>query len=383
MKKILLLITLLFMHSSFAEVKVKNLNLTKSNGKATLQVSYEGILSADPVVTVRNNNIVQIALKDGVVWPKMESKVNLLKRSARKDTTLMAYQFSKVLARVRAILPFKIKENNLDIRLKDHKILVSFPMIKSERKALVHNVLKKAVKVKSKEKYDESFLDALIAENDQGKQAPKKISTSLSKLKKQTSSTKSIEDKVDTKLSGVDKSLDLKSEKKSSFSIISYFGKFVVFLGVILLFFYGVVTLMKKGVLKKGKLGFLNNTSVITVLNTTYVGPKRSLMLVKVHQQTFLISSTEKGIEFLSEVNDTAGLLREGERDVSGSNFDTALTDDSVEDAPIKLKEDITKSQPIEQNSGILTALKKTQNKDQVRFSDQIKSKVRNLKPLQ
>jgi hypothetical protein len=47
------------------------------------------------------------------------------------------------------------------------------------------------------------------------------------------------------------------------------------------------------------------------------------------------------------------------------------------------LKENITESKPLNDHSGILASLKKSKTKDQVRFSDQIKSKVKNLKPLQ
>jgi flagellar biogenesis protein FliO len=301
----------------------------------------------------------------------------------------MAYQFNKNIARIRAILPFQVKESSLDIRLKNHQIHVTFPVKKMAKAVRMGEIAKKNVQVKSKEKYDESFLDALIAENDQVKKNPvqdnkKNTNSTLVKLQKDVNPNKKVEDKVNTKLSGIDQKFNLDNKKESKFSIVNYFGKFVVFLGAILLFFYGIIALMKKGILKKGKLGFLNNTEVITVLNTTYIGPKRSLMLVKVHQQTFLISSTERGIEFLSEVDDTAGLLREGEREVAGSNFDTALNDDNVGNATVTLKDDITQSKPLDgESKTILNVLKKGQNKDQVRFSEQIKSKVRNLKPLQ
>ena len=46
-------------------------------------------------------------------------------------------------------------------------------------------------------------------------------------------------------------------------------------------------------------------------------------------------------------------------------------------------KKDITQSMPLREEKGILAALKKNTVKEHVRFSDQIKSKVKNLKPLQ
>ena len=80
--------------------------------------------------------------------------------------------------------------------------------------------------------------------------------------------------------------------KKDNFSLMEYGGKFVAFLGLVLLLFYGLVTLMKKGFIKKGKLGFLNNAEQVSVLNQTFIGPKKSLMLVKAHNQVFLVSNT-------------------------------------------------------------------------------------------
>jgi flagellar biogenesis protein FliO len=165
-------------------------------------------------------------------------------------------------------------------------------------------------------------------------------------------------------------------ERKEGFSFVGYASKFIAFLGVVLLFFWGVVQLMKKGVLSKGKLGFLNNTQLVTVLSTTYVAPKRAILMVKAHNQVFLVSSSESGMSFIAEVKDVPGVVKETERVVAGSNFD-----DSVETAEttapreeIKVKEDIYQSK-IEEKAGV--------QKDIVRFSDELKKKVKNLKSLQ
>jgi flagellar biogenesis protein FliO len=164
--------------------------------------------------------------------------------------------------------------------------------------------------------------------------------------------------------------------RKDNFSFAGYAGKFIAFLGVVLLFFYGMTQLIKKGVLSKGKLGFLNNTQLVSVLSTTYVAPKRAILMVKAHNQVFLVSSSESGMSFIAEVKDVPGLVKEGERAITGTNFDdsAAIAKDATPRDEIRVKENIYESAAIEEK-GI--------QKDIVRFSDELKKKVKNLKSLQ
>ncbi len=165
--------------------------------------------------------------------------------------------------------------------------------------------------------------------------------------------------------------------RKDNFSFAGYAGKFIAFLGVVLLFFYGVTQLMKKGVLSKGKLGFLNNTQLVSVLSTTYVAPKRAILMVKAHNQVFLVSSSESGMSFIAEVKDVPGLVKEGERAITGTNFDDSAetAKDAAPSTEMRVKEDIYQS--------IATEEKGSVQKDIVRFSDELKKKVKNLKSLQ
>ena len=158
---------------------------------------------------------------------------------------------------------------------------------------------------------------------------------------------------------------------------MGYAGKFTAFLGFVLLFFWGVVQLMKKGVLSKSKLGFLNNSQLVSVLSTTYVAPKRAILLVKAHNQAFLVSSSESGMSFIAEVKDVPGLVKQTEREITvEGNFDDSVAVASTKEvAGIKEKLDIYQSQAVEEKSSV--------QKDFVRFSDELKKKVKNLKSLQ
>ena len=361
MKKFLALSLVFLSLSSLGaadSVQVKNLQYkSKGNASGELSISLKGDLKTAPDLTVKDR-MVQVAIPNAVVWPKIEKRISLNKNL---DTTIMAYQFNKKLVRVRAMLPYSIKglEDRVSITISGNKINLHFPKVVSAVAPAKRRIVKKA-KPAGVDQYNESYLDKLIKEKEEqvgvAKKAPKKVV-----------------DQVNVALAGVEKSEVLPT--KSSFSLTSYVGKFVAFLGVVLLLFYGVVALMKKGVLKKGKLGFLNSTKVIEVINTTYVGPKRSLMLIKAHNQVFLVANTEKGMEFLSEVNDVAGLMKDGEKTLAGNNFDSDLGSADLLEKSFNIKEDIEKPAQSE--------LKTSEVTDSVKLSQKIKDKVKTLKPLQ
>ena len=167
-----------------------------------------------------------------------------------------------------------------------------------------------------------------------------------------------------------------------NFSFAGYAAKFTIFLALVLGLFYGVVQLLKKGVFNRGKLGFLNNTQLIEVLSTTYVAPKRSLMVIKAHKQIFLVSNSEAGLTFLSEMTDTTGLIKEGEKFMTGTNFDLNLAAENNSDyeSMIKLKDNINESTPVNEDKGLS---KIAIAKDIVKFSDELKKKAKKLKPIE
>jgi len=119
-----------------------------------------------------------------------------------------------------------------------------------------------------------------------------------------------------------------KSSKIPSIDVSSIQGQMVkiaLILMCLVAFIILAAKFFKKFVTGKNKLGFLKSTQVVEVLNTTYIGPKRQLILVRAHEQVVLIASHESGVEFLCEVNDLATLLKHKEREATGNNFDTTI----------------------------------------------------------
>ena len=355
-----------------ASVRIENIifdNAQKDNSKITIILGSE--LQSTPNLEIKevksnlNQTIVQLEIPNSIVWPKITKKVKF--NGSSDDSTLMAYQFNQNLVRIRAILPYSLSKSLQDkVRFSDesNRIVLYIPnpikTISSTKPILKTKTLKFNMpkKQKSKNNYDEQFLEQLLSDKEN------------SNLK---SDEKTSKDKVSLKQASPQKV----ESNLGTFSVTKYIGKFVAFLGAILLLFYGIVHLLKKGVIKKSKLSFLNNMNTVTVMNTTYMGPKKNLVLVKVHNQVLLLGSDEKGIHFLTEIKDTASLFKDGEKDITGTNFDTNLNKAEVSPKNFKLKEEF------KTNESSKTITKKSRDEVSVKLSDQIKNKMKNLKPLQ
>ena len=392
MKKILfacaLLMTSLTLFARGAKVEGVNFEDRGNEGRVVIELNQE--LQEFPELSVKGN-YVQVAIPGSYVWPKIEKKFSY---ADQFDSEIMAYQFNKDKVRVRAILPNSMEDNSnrVSLSLKGKTIVVNFPKAAMKKTASVGRapaIVGGAEDVKVVDKYDESYLDKLLKEKEE--------SIKLKDLKKKTT-------KIEGKTSAVAKadqgssdqvSMALSGTKKdgSNLSLMSYAGKFAGFLALVLLIFYAVVTLFKKGAFKKGKLGFLNSTKIVEVLNTTYIGPKRSLLLIRAHNQVFLVGSSEKGLHMISEVDGLNQIFKAGEKEISGSNFDTNLETAEKKNPSFKLKEflnqenldEITTEDDGEENFALaaVTKEKKNEKSAKVKFSQQIKNKVKDLKPLQ
>ncbi len=352
-----------------ASVKIKSIDLDATGDKvATMKISYSGELTTTPELNVGKDH-VQVVLNGATVWPKIEKKAHL---ATSNDSTVMAYQFDKNLVRARAIIPMNLmgQENAVKVRQTPGKIEVIFPKVAGA----VATTTKTSNT--NKDQYDESYLETLSQEKKEANTAAI-AATTAARAPSESFTTLATKVKDEVKTTQAAPTV----EAKPSFSIAGYVGKFVAFLGVVLLLFYGVVQLMKKGVLGKGKLGFLSNTNLIEVISTTYIAPKRSLMLVKAHKQIFLVSNSETGIQFLSELSDTTGLVKQGEKEMLGSNFDSDLdtaSNNQQLEKKVKLKQMIAATDTYSEDLSSMVA----PNEDKVSFSSELKKKMKGLKPL-
>jgi flagellar biogenesis protein FliO len=374
--------------STQAGVKVTSLNLKTNGPTGYVQIALEGRSSELPDLKIFGNTI-EMTISDADSFNAISKNISGAQLSAN---------VLNGKAIVKAILPYEINRDGVNLDLKSKAIEIVFPRggkavakLQADRPVVVekptptpvvnkeNKILSKVEATIPKEALDENYLNKLMKDDAE---TTARRDTDIPPQKPEN-------DEVKLKQSAIAKNTTAsvaeapRAQKTSSegISLAGYAVKFTVFLALVLVVFYGVVQLLKRGVFNRGKLGFLNNTQMIQVLSTTYVAPKRSLMVVKVHKQIFLVANSENGIQFLSEMTDTAGLIKEGEKIVTGTNFDINLgsASETTEETSFKLKENIAESTPVPEEKGIagLSA------KDIVKFSDELKKKAKKLKPIE
>lgn len=373
---------------ALAGVKVTSLDLTTNGGNGYVNIAIDGRSNDLPDIKVYGKTIeVTLANAEGF---------NAIFKNVRGAQLSANSLNGKAI--VKAVLPYNVSSESVEVGFRNSNIEVIFPRGKAvvenktayegtgvspkeiPKPAAEKTIDKKTENKVSKDLLNEDYLNKLMKEEN----APRAVIAVAPVIKadevnlKQAAIAK-IETKIPTKNSNVPKA----GSSSNNFSFAGYAAKFTLFLALVLGLFYGVVQLLKKGVFNRGKLGFLNNTKLIEVLSTTYIAPKRSLMIVKAHKQIFLVANSETGLTFLSEMTDTSGLMKEGERHVTGTNFDLNLgTAEKTEESEmlVKLKENIMESAPFKEE----TSLSKIAiAKDIVKFSDELKKKAKKLKPIE
>ncbi len=381
-KKILSVLAIVASLSSHAGVKVTSVDLKTNGAHGYVHVTLEGRSPDLPDIKVYGKTI-EVTLTNAEAFNSIFKNVNGAQLSAN---------ILNGKAIVKAILPYTINPDGVDLGLKNQNIEVVFPRgkvlhteaevspVPVQEKPLMprrveNKVLAKVEKAIPKEKLNEDYLNSLM------KEEKAKVAGRDTDFPPPVGQDK--KDEVKLKQAAIAKTVTPEAAPTSSdsFSFAGYAAKFTVFLAMVLGLFYGIVQLLKKGVFNRGKLGFLNNSQMIQVLSTTYVAPKRSLMVVKAHNQIFLVSNSETGLQLVSEMTDTAGLIKAGEKIVTGSNFDVNLgtAEESDEEIGLKLKENINESTPVPEEKGIAAL----SAKDIVKFSDELKKKAKKLRPIE
>jgi flagellar biogenesis protein FliO len=378
---------------AFSGVKVTSLDLVTNGAKGTVNISLDGRSNDLPDLKVYGK-VIEITLANSEGFNAIFKNV----RGAQLSANSLNGK-----AVIKAVLPYEVAANSVDVGFKNSAIEIIFPrgnsaviqktahegpvVLPKETRpsapevAPVNQLDKKTENKVSKEILNEDYLNKLMKEEN----APIKNDSETAELNTDQINVKqSAVAKTEVKVTPAQTTVVPKASSSSdNFSFVGYAFKFMMFLGLVLGLFYGIVQLLKKGVFKRGKLGFLNNSQMIEVLSTTYIAPKRSLMVVKAHKQIFLVANSESGLTFLSEMTDTSGLLKEGEKLVTGTNFDLnlgAADSTSEEETIVKLKENIMNSTPINEEKGLA---KIAVAKDIVKFSDELKKKAKKLRPIE
>lgn len=410
-KKVLIPLLTLIVSSAFAAditVESADIKAAKKN-ESRLIIKHSGVLKSNPKINVVDNKLT-------LTIPEADLKTQV--NANKMETAIGASMTASNEVVINLDLPYSLKgkESSVTIALKDNAIEVNYPKLKSEKKEIKKETISRAPSVvketpvvakveddKEALKFDENYLEALTKKEEVKVETKKAIGPAEGKVAVAATvlENKDKSDKVGFTQSAVTKKEETKNNESSgAISVAGYVGKFVVFLTLMIGALYGVLMMFKKGVIKKGKLGFLNSTNLVEVLNTTHIGPKRNLMMVRAHKQVFLIANSETGVQLISEVKDITGLMKTGEAELTGSNFDINLNDANKFEKEFKLKEvqkstfsddyalsslddllDDTVSERPSKTSAA-ASLDRSPIEDQVRISDLVKNKVKNLKQL-
>ena len=374
---------------ALAGVKVTTVDLTTNGTNGYVSIVLDGRSNDLPDIKVYGK-VIEITLANSDGFSSIFKNV--------KGAQLSANSLNGK-AIVKAVLPYDIASESVEVGFRNSNIEVVFPRGKVAQvnktayegtaispKEIVKPkpetvILDKKIENKvSKDILNEDYLNKLMKDEN----APKANLAAISNVKADEITVKQAAiAKIETKIPVKNENVPKAAASSDKFSFAGYAVKFMTFLAVVLGLFYGLVQLLKKGVFNRGKLGFLNNTKMIEVLSTTYIAPKRSLMIVKAHKQIFLVANSESGFTFLSEMTDTSSLMKEGEKFVTGTNFDLNLgsAENSEEtDMLVKIKENIMESTPFREESKLS---KLAVAKDIVKFSDELKKKAKKLKPIE
>jgi flagellar biogenesis protein FliO len=347
-----------------ATTRINGLEFNRvSSDQGKVVIKFSGDLNKEPELSFiespnNKKSTIQLVLPDAVVWPKIEKKAKVF--GNKFDTSLTAYQFNKSVVRFRAILPKNLKEfkDKMKVIVGKKEINILFPLIKKMENGPLDKFVSD-VKAKKRVKLNEDLIKEIASD--------KRLLTDNENS-----------DKVKMQFSGNEK-----GRKNKHLSLLTYAGKFSVFLLVILITFYAVISFLKKKVISKGKIGFLNSSELVSIINTTYISPKKSLVLIKAHKQVFLVGVDDNnGMSLISEIDNVTGLMKSGEKEATGKNFDTSMSDATKEDKSFSLKEivaPITEENSSSENVEIKQEMVPKKNK----LSEQIKDKVKKLKPLQ
>lgn len=392
MKKFFVLFLLSF-NAFAADITVGKLEIKEiKKGEEQLQINHVGFFKGTPKIEI-NENLLTVSLNNAELKKKVSEKI--------KDYTVNAQTISGDVVVVNVKMPFSLEKykNNLTVSLKDEQVAITFPRIEvatSRAPSVLSKPEEARVVAKNDEaaKFDEKYLEKIE------KAAEEKVVTAEASKAENNEKT----DKIKVVQSAVQKEEVVKEENTesgSNVSMLGYAGKFAGFLILMIGALYGILALFKKGVIGKGKLSFLSSTKLIEVISTNHISPKRSLMMVKAHKQVFLVANTEAGMTLISEINDVTGLIKTGEAEFTGTNFDMNLNSANLGNKEFKLKEVPEKSvgedfvfdslddvlndsipAKTSNKTNAEMALEKAPIKDQVKISDMVKSKVKNLKQL-
>jgi flagellar biosynthetic protein FliO len=305
--------TVLFATPTFAASVLKSVQVQNSN---EISLQFDSKIDKNQIKTEFFRDIIQISIKDGSVYPAKIAAVN-----DSEITKVFAYQYTPNLIRAR----FSIKGNAEDfqnrVSIETVGTSVAFKIKPTSGKAPIGTPALKSIQSNSDQSANQSVAKAKnISEPSQGEKAL------LDQIIKGTPDQKT-EPKKDVILTSQSSASQGKTLTQPKSGILSQFAKLFLWASL----FVGMIVVAamffrkskknrinsKSGFLSKlvNKIGTKPNSNAprIEVIANHYLGPKKSIAVVRVKDKTLVLGITDESINLITQMMDNDPLAEDFE----------------------------------------------------------------------
>ena len=112
--------------------------------------------------------------------------------------------------------------------------------------------------------------------------------------------------------------------------------------------------------------------TMLVRISTHHVGPKKKLMVISAGKQMFLVGSTDQNLNLISELDNPASYLKDGEAILFGDNFDQNIQKENKEEKEFSIKKNIQESTPVN-----------LKDRTTLSITDKLKQKINGAKDFQ
>lgn len=303
-----------------------------------IDLLFDQKVQANQIKVEYLRDIVQFSLKDISVYP-----AKIMSVSGEELKKIFAYQYTPNLVRFRMTIDGDAQDykNRVTYRTQGKLLTIN---IEPKKVAKTPAVEKKAVVTKQLE--DKVVLKSAQAEV-------------VKKNEKLTTQENALLDEVIAKT-------DKRAEKSHLPSLKKVFGWMLALLGMFVFLVFTLKKLKKKDstgfitkIFKKlPNSGFLGKTKLIEVVSNHYLGPKKSIAVVKVKGRMLLVGITNESINLISELDDNGLDLSGGVGAVAAGNpiFSQMLNKEIQSDAGVKPNQSSSVRDEIRRKVGSLKA---------------------------
>jgi len=308
--------------------KIKDVKVINEKEGIRFHISLDQPLREAPEIDLFRN-IIQLSFKNVQAWPSQEVKE---KTAGEKAKTLgfekmIAYQYNPEVARVRILFNSESERFKEKVRLTSEgravELFLPAEAGESQGVAAVRDQVKSA--------------QSAPTSTSRQLRSPVEQEIIQEVMKEEPSSNNAMRTPA-----GVTEETETHTKEKSVIGVSSFAKTFFSLFAVVALIVLAAFAFKK--FYKKGSFPSLigrNKHKVINVIESHFIGPKKTISLVKVANQYFLVGVTGESINGIGKVENSSELQRHLDQAMTGENFEEELVTEAESPDPktFKLKE--------------------------------------------